>query len=358
METMRRTLLLLALAATGLWAQRAWTVQQLQTFINSSIELKQSDKQVADILKEIRLTQRLTPGAVEDLQAMGVGPRTLDALKVLSAASSGMGAAPPQAPAAPGPKPLPPPSDAEQKKVLAEVTKNALDYTKNLPNFICTQVTRRYNGLPGERGWRIYDTVQEQLSFSDGKEDYKVVLRNNLPVTNITHEQLGGTISRGEFGTRLNEIFRPESKAEIAWDHWATLRGRRMDVYNYRVLQKNSDYLIQDIPSGREMVGGYHGAFYADAETKNVMRIVMDVDGLENFPVRKIDMTLDYDLIDISGRDFVLPLRFELTSDSPQGSSRNDVQFRRYNKFTADATIIVDPEDEIPADQLKEQPAK
>jgi hypothetical protein len=269
-----------------------------------------------------------------------------------------MGAAPPQAPAAPGPPPLPPPSEAEQKKILAEVTKNALDYTKNLPNFICTHVTRRYQGLPGAKGWRIADTVQEQLSFSDGKEDYKVVLVNNLPVTNITHEQLGGTTSRGEFGTRLHEIFRPESKAEIHWSRWATLRGRRMHVFDYTVLQKNSDYLIHDGESGREMVGGYHGSFFADAETLSVMRINMEVDGLEDFPIKQVKLTLDYDLIDISGKDFVLPLRFELTSDSPRYSSRNNVEFRRYNKFTADATIIVDPEDEIPQDQLEEKPAK
>lgn len=333
------------------------SVAQLQAFLKSSIELKQADKQVADVLKGIRLTQRLSPGDVENLQAMGVGPRTLEALRALSSTSSAMAVAPEAPPVVP-PKPLPPPSAAEQQKILAEVSKNALDYTKNLPNFICTQVTRRYQGLPGARGWRIYDTVQEQLSFSEGKEDYKVVLVNNLPVTNIKHEQLGGTTSRGEFGTRLNEIFRPESKAEIDWDRWATLRGRRMHVYRFTVLQKNSDYLIHDGESGREMVGGYHGLFYADAETKSVMRITMDVDGLGDFPISKIDMTLDYDLIEISGKPFVLPLRFELTSDSPRYSSRNNVEFRRYNKFTADATIIVDPEDEIPKDQLEESPGR
>src|SRR6478609_7995744 len=137
MKVMRRALLLLLLA-TALWAQRAWTIAQLQAFIKSSVELKQPDKQVADVLKGIRLTQRLAPGDVEDIQAMGAGPRTVEALRALSAASSSLAVPPTQAPVA-APKPLPPPSAAEQKQVLAEVTKNALDYTKNLPNFICTQ---------------------------------------------------------------------------------------------------------------------------------------------------------------------------------------------------------------------------
>lgn len=356
MEMMRRALLLTVFAAS-LWAQRSMSIAQLEQFIQSSIDLKQSDRQVADILKNVRLNQRLDARAVENFQGMGAGPRTVEALKALSASSSSLAPAAPVKPV-PAPQLPPPPSEAEQKAILAEVTKNALEYTSKLPNFICTQVTRRYQGLPGATGWRIADTIQEQLSFSEGKEDYKVVLVNNLPVTNIQHEQLGGTTSRGEFGTRLHEIFRPESKAEIGWKRWATLRGRRMHVFEYRILQKNSDYLIHDGESGREMVGGYKGEFFADAETKSVMRVTMEVEGLQDFPIRRIWLQLDYDLTDISGRDYVLPLRFELTSDSPRYSSRNNVEFRRYNRFTADATIIVDPEEELSSDQLEEQPIR
>jgi hypothetical protein len=77
MEVMRRALLLLAVLATSVWAQRSMSVAQLQTFVRSSIELKQSDKDVANVLKNVHLTQRLSPGDVENFQAMGIGPRTL-----------------------------------------------------------------------------------------------------------------------------------------------------------------------------------------------------------------------------------------------------------------------------------------
>ncbi len=355
---LRRILLLSVLAAASLWAQRQMSVAQLEQFIKSSIDLKQPDKQVADVLKTIRLSQRLDAREVETLQGMGVGPRTLDALRILSAASLTL-AAPPVAAPPPPPAALPPaPSAKEQQAILDEVRRKALDYTASLPNFICTQVTKRLVGMPGGRNWRQADTVQEQLSFADGEEDYKVVLVNNLPVTNIGHEQVGGTTSRGEFGTRLHEVFRPESKAEIQWARWATLRGRRMHVFEFRVLQKNSDYTIFDGESGREMVGGYHGVFYADAETRNVMRIKMDVDGMEDFPIKKVSLDLNYDFIDISGRAYVLPLRAELNSDSPRYASRNEVEFRRYSRFTADASIVFDVPDEIPQDQLEEQPIR
>lgn len=351
-----RTFAILLLAASSLaLAQRQMTVAQLEQFVRSSIDLKHPDKQVADIVKNLKLTERLDTRAVETLQGIGAGPRTLEALRALSAASVGM---PMPAP----PKPvvtaagIPPPSEAQKKAILAEVTKNALEYTDGLPNFICTQLTKRH--VDQGRGFRLMDTIQEQLSFVDKEEEYKVVLVNNLPVQNVGHRQLGGTTSRGEFGTMLYQIFKPETKAEITWDRWATLRGRRMHVFEFRVLQRNSEYSIADEASGRQMIAGYHGLVYADAETKQVMRIKMDLDGLEAFPIERVSLTLDYDFTDISGTKFVLPLRAELESRSGRYQSRNEVEFRRYERFSADATIIFDVPDEIPADQLQEQPLK
>ena len=349
--------LLLLLTASLAWAQRQMSVAQLEQFIKSSIDLKHTDRQVADVVKTLKLTQRLDSRTVEDLQGMGAGPRTLEALRVLSATTIGLPLPPPAVPVTPVIT-IPPPSLAEQRAMLEAVTKNSLDYTKSLPNFICTQVTRRYVDPYGNGSLRLGDTIQEQLSFVDGKEDYKVALVNNLAVQNVGHEQLGGTTSSGEFGTMLAQIFNPKSKAEIQWERWATLRGRRTHVFAFRVLQRNSEYSVSDQGSGRQGVFGYHGFIYADPDSKMVMRIKMDLDGLEDFPIKAVSLDLNYDLVDISGTQFVLPLKAELTSKGSGYSSRNEVEFRRYSRFTADAKIIFDVPDEIPKDQLEEQPPK
>jgi hypothetical protein len=355
MRRLRQLLLLGLLLAACAWAQRQMSVAQLEQFIKSSLELKHPDRQVADVLKGVRMTQRLDAATVENLQALGAGPRTREALRALMAASASL---PPPPPAA-APPPvftLPPPSEAEQRAILEEVRRNALDYTNNLPNFICTQITRRHVDPTGNGAWRLVDTIQEQLSFVDKKEDYKVVLVNNLAVQNISHEQLGGTTTSGEFGTMLHAIFKPETQTEFQWERWATLRGRRTHVFSFRVLQRNSEYSIYDAPSGRRMIGGYHGFIYADAETRMVMRIKMDVDGLENFPIQRVGLELNYDFVEISGRNYVLPLKAEIHSGSFRYASRNEVEFRRYRRFSADATILYDVPEPIPPDQLEEQP--
>jgi hypothetical protein len=337
-------------------AQRQVTIPELVSFIKSAIQLHNDDRKVADAVRKLKLADRLDAATVEDLQGAGAGPRTLAALRELIDTTNALPAAPPAEPA-PAVVTIPPPSEADQKRILAEITQNALDYTKNLPNFICTQVTRRRYDPSGTDSFRLGDTIQEQLSFVDGKENYKVVLVNNLPVNNLSHFQLGGTTSSGEFGTMLHEIFAPETHTEFQWVRWATLRGRRMHVYSFRVLQANSKYSIHDEQSGRTIVAGYHGFIYADRDSNMVMRIKMDCDDLEGFPINKVSLDLNYDFVDISGQQYILPLKAELNSRAGRYESLNEVEFRLYRKFGSEANIVFDTPDPIPQDQLQEQPA-
>ena len=210
-------LVLLAALASSVWAQRQMSVGALEQFIKSSIELKHKDKDVADIVKTLRLTERIDAATIENLQGMGAGPRTLEALRALIPITSKLPAPAPPAPVAPV-FTLPPPTAAEQAALLEEVRRNALDYSDSLPNFICTQVTRRYVGAPGLASFRLVDTIQEQLSFVEKKENYKVVLINNLPVKDISHDKIGGATSSGEFGSMLLEIFQPDTR-EIGRAH-------------------------------------------------------------------------------------------------------------------------------------------
>ncbi len=343
----------LTLAAYG---QRQMSVPDLVTFIKSSIQLRNDDRAVADTVRHLKLTNRLDAATVEDLEGLGAGPRTLAALRELLTASASL---PVPAPVPPPPPQvvIPPPVPAELKQILAEITEKALDYTKSLPNFICAQVTTRSVDPSGTESWHQTDKIQEQLSYVDGREDYKVVLVNNLPVANMKHEQLGGITSSGEFGSTLYEIFAPKTRTQFGWERWATLRGKRMYVFAFQVAQPYSDYSIKDQASGRSIVAGYHGLVYADAESKQIMRIKLDCDGLEAFPINQVSMTLDYAPTRISEQDFVLPMAAEVRSRAGRTLGRNQIQFSLYRKFSSDATITFDTPDPIPPDQLQEQPA-
>jgi hypothetical protein len=349
-------LVLVFLFACLLPAQMKLTVNQLASFIESSVKLKHEDRRVAEYLKKVRLAERLDERMVETLQGLGAGPKTVEALRALSEASAKLPeAAPPKE--KPAPPVIPPPSAAEQKEIVANARQYALGYTKRLPDFICVQVTRRYFDPSGLELWQKQDTITERLSYFEQKEDYKVILVNSRPV-DLSHDQLGGSTSSGEFGSMLLQIFEPDTEAEFRWERWTTLRGRRNHVYSYRVRQDRSKYTIW-YEKKLSIVPAYRGLVYVDANTYSVTRILFDaIDIPPTFPVQQAKTQLDYDYIKIGDVEHVLPLRAEVRMRDGRNLSKNEVEFRLYRKFGAEATIKFDTPEPLPEEMTKEEPVK
>lgn len=355
-----RVALLLLGASLLLPAATKLTVGQLVSFIRSAIKLKQPDREVAAYLATVTLTQRLDDTTVEDLQGEGAGPKTVEALKALRNASQTLLAPPTPTPIPPPPPPIPPPSAEEQRTVIEKAREYAMNYTKSLPDFLCTQVTRRYVDPHGMEFWAPTDTLTARLSYVDHHEDYKLVMVNNRAVADRSMESVGGAISTGEFGSLMKEIFDPETEARFRWERWATLRGRRAHVYSYQVDQTRSQWHVtyRGEHSNDDTVPGYHGLIFIDRDLLAVVRISMDADLPVTFPIQQARDTLDYDLASISGHEYLLPLRAVMQMREGKYLNKNEVEFRLYRKFTAEATITFDTPDALPDDKTKEQPPK
>jgi len=350
----RRILALALLSMSALaFAQSRLSVRQLQQFIKSSIDLRHDDRKVAAYLRKVVLREQLDRATVEDLQGQGAGPKTVEALEALAVASARLPPAPPDVPK-PATPAIPPPSAADEEKVLKEAREYALNYANQLPNFLCTQVTRRYIDPSGLEFWQRMDVLTAKLSIVDKKEDYKVVLVNSKPV-DLQPEQVGGTISRGEFGTLLLEIFQPDTETHFTWTRWATLRGKRMHVYEYRVLKPLFSIAYED----ESIVVPYSGLVYVDAADGTIARIRRKADDLPPpFPVQDVLQELDYDMIEIgAGKSFILPLKVTVRSRAGKLLTKNEIEFRMYRKFGAEATITFEPEP-LPAEKTTEQPPK
>jgi hypothetical protein len=340
------------LAALLCFGQMKMTVAQLKAMIESSKQLGHSDKKVAEYVKTIKLTERLDEQTVEEMQDAGAGPKTVEALKALSTTSAELPVAAPPVPKA-VPKPIPPPETAEQTRVLEEARQYAEEYTKKLPNFICTEVTRRYVDPSGMEFWTLADTVVSKLTYFENHEDYKVILVNNR-VTDTTMEKLGGATSTGEFGSMMKEIFAPSTETHFAWERWGTLRGHRMHVYSYQVDQPKSQWHVV-YEKSFDVVPGYKGLIYVDHDTSAIMRITLEAVNLPPaFPIQQAGSVLDYDLTEIAGSQYVVPIKSVMRLRTGRSLSKNDIEFRFYKKFGAEATIKIGD----PLAEDKEQPPK
>jgi hypothetical protein len=328
-------------------------VDDLVSFIKSAIQARYDDKKISEEVAKIRLVNKLDDATIMLVQHMGAGQKTIAALHKLAEASAALPAAAPKAP----PAAIPPPEPAELNGILAAIRQNALNYTQNLPNYICTQVTKRHVDPTGTESWRVSDTILEQLSFVDQKENYRVVMINDRPVTTpIQHDQLGGAKSSGEFGSILHTIFDPQTQTEFGWERWTTLpTSGRTYVFHFRVAQQR--YSIHHDASKRSIVTGFHGLIYANRDSKMVMRVKMECDDIPaDFPIQSVALDLVYDKVEISGQEFVLPLLSEVHSREGRMLSWNEVSYHSYHKYSSDASISFDTPESVPAEKLKEQP--
>jgi hypothetical protein len=369
---MRYRLLAAVFAFSLVAGAQTLNLRELVSFVQSSERLikegKQTDGELAKYLAKVKLTERLDDRVIEELQSYGIGAKTLQALEALRDRTKDLMAAKPIVPEAP-PTPISPPSSEEQAAILSDVREYALNYSKNLPDFICTQVTRRFAApMPGTRwggsslsdpSWQLQDVLQIRLSYFEQKEKYLVVLENNN-ILNKDYEQMGGSKSFGEFGSMLREIFEPGTEARFEWDHWGTLRTKPVMAFSYHVSQSRSQYRLVVEDAKLSIITAYRGLVEVDPKTHVVMRVSTIAENIPaDFPIRKAEDVLDYDYQDISEHTFLLPLKSQVLMSGGEVLTRLDEEFHLYRKYSAEAGITydTDPLPPLPDDKTKETPA-
>jgi hypothetical protein len=353
-------------------AAQTLTVAKLVQFLQSSAQIikegKMTDKEVANYLSHAKMSERLDDRTIEDIQGrVTLGPKTIAALRLLRDESAGMVVGK-GLEAEVKPKPIPPPSSEEQAAIIGDIREYALNYSKNLPDFICTQVTRRYaaprpgtkygGGPDSEPSWIALDVLQMRLSYINQKEEYKLILINNR-LTNQDYHQIGGATATGDFGSMLLEIFEPSTEARFEWDHWATLRGQRVMAFGYHVSQARSQWHIV-YERSMDIVPAYHGLVEVDPNTHVVLRVTLEADNIPpSFPVRSAKTILDYDYQDISGRTFLLPLKSQVFMSDSEAIQKLDQEFRLYHKYSAESEVKydTDPLPPLADDKTKESAA-
>jgi hypothetical protein len=319
-------------------AQNTLTAEQLIGFVKSSVERKMTDVEISRYLRTVKLNQRLSDAQFEDLLTVGLGQRTLQALHAIHDQAQLLPL--PMAPAVtPKASQLPPVlSSQEQADIIAAVREYALSYSKSLPNFLCAQQIHRKGAAPGEISLHDQDTLLVRVSYFEQKEEYRLIMVNDRPA-NGSYEQLGGSTSMGEFGSMLRQAFEPAVHARFTWSRWATVNGRLAMAFRYQVDQSNSrlelDYLRRE-----HLMPAYSGEVFVDKDSHEVLRLTQRADNIPStFPIQSAETILDYDHRDISGRDFLLPVKAQMDMLSDGVRTRNETEFRNYQKYSADAVI-------------------
>ena len=273
-----------------------------------------------------------------------------------------------QPPAAPQTAPSPAPPAAPQTApapdpgVLDAARAYALDYSRTLPDFICDEVVRRYREGVDPDTWTLADSLTVRLSYYGHREDYKLLLVNGKPAANRTYESLTGSISEGEFGSLLRQVFEPAASTEIRFDRWDSIGPQRAAVFAYRMTAAHARYAVNFVLNDQRYsaLAGRRGLVFVDPATGAALRITSAADALPaGFPVDKLTSTLDYAPTAIAGRAFLLPRAAEVEMRAGAYQTRNVIEFQTYHKFDASTGVSFPPEapDKPPAAQAPAPPA-
>jgi len=245
-------------------------------------------------------------------------------------------------------EPLYEPDSQQRAQILESIRQYANNYTQNLPNFICTQVTQRQQDETSTgKHFKSVDRLQEQLTYFEHEATYKLLAVNGVMVSNRDRLNMGGAMTQGEFGSMMREIFAPSAAAEFEWIKFGKIGGKIMNVFSYRIPQERSHYSIM-YNNERRIFSGYHGTIEANKETNAIMRITLECDSIPgDYPVQDVSQDLWYGVVKIADREYVLPDRWDSHSRTQNRLDWNKAEFKAYRKYETGATITC--EEEAPA---------
>lgn len=226
----------------------------------------------------------------------------------------------------------PAPSDSDQKIIIARITENALKYSQELPDFVCTKLTRHSADATGRgQQWRLTESLEEELSYTGHKESYQIVAVNGKKGSGSS--QSGSTSY--EFGAWQSWIFSPSAHAELKFSSWTTINHRRAHAFAFSVDQPKSQFVIGSPKN--HMAVAFLGVFYADAETGKIIRVIMIGKSPANFPVKNTTYDLSYELTKIGDQQILMPVKSDFRASEGKSLTWTEVEFRHYRKPGNDA---------------------
>jgi hypothetical protein len=232
----------------------------------------------------------------------------------------------------PAATPVAAPAAENTQQLIAAAREHAIGYNESLPNFVCTEETRRSVDMNGDGKWRLLDTLIESLAFQDRREERATLELNGNP-SNKDRESLKGTFSAGEFGGALQAVFRDGSKTAFTWKETDQLNGREVQTYDYRVERGNSSFFVT-ASNGKQLATGFHGQVFIESDTQRVRRVTLIADLPPDFLTRSTSIGVDYDYIPINGLRYLMPVSAELRlQQGKREAVMNTMEFRDFKRI-------------------------
>jgi hypothetical protein len=346
------------------------TVQDLQQTIVAN--QWKSDKELAEELAGMQLTERLSTPRLERLKVYLPGEKSQQALLAMADASAFRELPANDELADPAP-------DAQTAgQIISSATDFVLATVSKMPDFLASRTTTRFQDLRVSHlsnvptivtggSFQLVDKVNVSVSYQNGHELEDKDAANKSGEAGSSSQ---GLTTCGIFGPLLGVVMADILQGKIGWSHWERSASGPVAVFHYAVAKDKASYTVRYccFPDKKrkmqlyETVPAYHGEIAIDARTGSILRLVVKTD-LEPFqPIFRADVVVEYGPVEIGGKRYICPRKsvsistatatvlngtvyredhvIQQLDNGPKVTAINDVSFVSYHVFAGEMRIV------------------
>jgi hypothetical protein len=224
-------------------------------------------------------------------------------------------------------------ADEQISRIRAQVAER----TARTPNYTCLETIERRWFADEYPGSQVLDRMRFEVAVIDGQEQFSWPGGSRFDSQEL-QETLGrGVTKTGDFSGFLSHIFALDAPAYTRVGE-LTAAIRPAVRYDYRVPASSGYSLTRN---GAQAVVGYHGSFWVDPATLELVRVEIESDGIPPaLHTSSTTLAIDYGLVAVGAGSFLLPLATDVRMVSDRGlQSRTITQFSQCRQFLAESSI-------------------
>lgn len=231
-----------------------------------------------------------------------------------------------------------------------------LESLNRQPNYTCLETVERTRRRAPARRLELVDTLRMEVALVAGREMFAWPGAKNFENSDLRKMVPNGTIGNGNFALHARSIF-GSSAAKFVYAGSSNIGGRMADRFDFKIPLSNSGYSLR--VEDRSAVVAYHGSFWADSGTLDILRLEVDADDIPAFlQISSATNRMDYRRIRIGASDFLLPSDSELSLvDLHRNEHRNLIQLTACREYLGESVLsFADPEP-VPKVQKPTEPS-
>jgi len=357
-------ILLLLAASAPAWAAAKVTVAELKDKLVALQQANKDDEAVATQLKELDLSEQMTPGVKSDLLQYARGPLATEQLDIMEGRSAFLAPPASSLPATAAP------DSAAQKAILAKVADSIASTFLQNPPMLVAKVTSRYQDNAGNTSSSVGLKIDSPNTYAMLWEARSEPVESEKGIEKAAASRAktkwgaNGQISEGEPGPCPAAILHEATSAgKVAWLRWETIEAKPAAVFSFAVDKKKSHYDVSyccfpdtDTQSGIAAAGtfapipgeiqsvttwkpfkkvvGYHGELFIDPEKGTLVRMNIYAELKPSDFIHQEARRIDYGPVVVDGKEYQVPVDSYIVNEAvPGGDSSTYAYTARHTLF-------------------------